>query len=54
MRELTSAAVTETVGDTLLKPEIEALMARRDVLVKLFDGQIAQRGEAKALYTLPR
>jgi len=54
MRELTAAAVTEAMGDTLLKVEIEALMARRDALVKLFDDRIAQNGESVVLYTLSR
>ncbi len=54
MRGLTAATVAETMGDTLLKAEIEALMARRDLLVKLFDDRIAKRGEAAVLYTMPR
>jgi hypothetical protein len=54
MRGLTAEAVTDAMGDTLLKAEIDALMARRDRLVKLFDDRIAQRGEAAVLYTMPR
>ena len=54
MRGLTAAAVAETMGDMLLKVEVDALMARRDSLVKLFDARIAQRGEAAVLYTMPR
>ena len=54
MRGLTAAAVTEAMGDTLLKVEIDALMARRDALVKLFDERIAERGESAVLYTLSR
>ena len=54
MRGLTAAAVTEAMGDTLLKGEIEALMARRDAIVKLFDDRIAERGETAVLYTLSR
>jgi hypothetical protein len=42
------------MGDTLLKGEIEALMARRDAIVKLFDDRIAERGETAVLYTLSR
>ena len=30
----------------------EALLARRDAIVKVFDGRIAERGEAAILYTL--
>jgi hypothetical protein len=54
MRGLTAAAVTEAMGDALLKVEIDALMARRDALVKLFDDRIAQNGESVVLYTLSR
>ena len=54
MRGLTAAAVTEAMGDTLLKVEIDALMARRDALVKLFDNRIAEQGESVVLYTLSR
>jgi hypothetical protein len=54
MRGLTATAVTEAMGDTLLKVEIDALMARRDALVKLFDDRIAQNGESVVLYTLTR
>ena len=54
MRGLTAAAVTAAMGDILLKDEIEALMARRDAIVKLFDDRIAERGESAVLYTLSR
>ena len=54
MRGLTAAAVTEAMGDTLLQVEIDALMARRDALVELFDDRIAQQGESVVLYTLSR
>ena len=54
LRGLTAAAVTEPMGGTLLKLEIDALIARRDLIVKLFDDMIAQRGEAAVLYTMPR
>jgi hypothetical protein len=54
MRGLTAASVMEGVGGMLTTDEIEALMARRDALVKLFDARIAQRGEMAVLYTLSR
>jgi hypothetical protein len=37
---------------SLTKAEIDALLARRDAIVKLFEGKIAQRGEAAVLFTL--
>ena len=54
MRGLTAAAVTEAMGDTLLQVEIDALMARRDAIVTLFDDRIAEQGESVILYTLSR
>jgi hypothetical protein len=51
MRGLTVASVTEAVGKSLTKEEIEALVGRRDLLVKYFDDRIAQRGEPAVLYT---
>jgi hypothetical protein len=40
------------MGAVLTQREIDALLARRDVIVKLFDARIAQRGEAAVFYTL--
>ena len=42
------------MGTSLNSMEIEALLARRDVIVKLFEEKIAQRGEGAVLYTLER
>lgn len=52
MRTLTAAGLTEAMGKSLTKEEIAALLARRDVIVKLFDARIAQRGDAAVLFTL--
>ena len=52
LRALDRAAFTRAVGKTLTKGEIEALFARRDRLVKLFDQKIASVGEDKVLYTI--
>jgi len=54
MRALTAPVLTEVMGRTLTRQEIDALLARRDVLVKLFDDKIAQRSEAAVLFTLAR
>lgn len=51
LRELTPEALTEAVGDSLNRQEIEGVVARRGVIVKLFEDRIAQRGEAAVLYT---
>jgi hypothetical protein len=52
MRELSASLLASTMGKSLTKDEIDALLARRDVIVKLFDERIAQRGEAAVLYSL--
>jgi len=54
MRGLTAETLTREMGKSLNKFEIEALLARRDEIVKLFEGMIAQRGESAILYTLPQ
>jgi hypothetical protein len=52
MRELSAPMLNEAMGKSLTKDEIEALLTRRDAIVKLFDDRIAQRGEAAVTYTL--
>jgi len=53
MRSLTREELERTMDDLLTEPEIDGLMARRDLILKLFDERIAQRGEAAVLFTLP-
>ena len=36
----------------LTKSEVEAVIARRDLIVRFFDEQIRQKGEAAVLYDL--
>ena len=54
LRALTREELTKAVGDNLLQPEVDAVLARRDRIVKLFEDKIAKVGEAAVLYTLPR
>jgi hypothetical protein len=54
MKALTREAITAAMGDNLLQPEVDALIARRDRIVKLFEEKIEKSGEAAVLYTLPR
>ena len=53
MKKLTVESLTAAVGRTLRKAEIEALIARRDAILKVFDARIAKSGEAAVLYTYP-
>jgi hypothetical protein len=50
MRGLTKPAVTQAAGEYLNAFEVEALLARRDLIVKHFDALVAQLGEASVLY----
>lgn len=54
MRLLKSDAATKAVGNSLTRFEIQAMLARRDVIVKLFQAKIAERGEGAVIYTLAR
>jgi hypothetical protein len=50
LRRLDEKQVTEKTGAYLTKPEIQAVMARRDKIVKLFEQLIAKLGEDAVLY----
>ena len=54
MRELSAEQLKKAMGSSLYQGEINALLERRDVIVKLFEEKIAQRGESAVLYTLER
>jgi hypothetical protein len=54
MRGLTAETLTRDMGNSLNKTEIEALLARRDEIVTLFEGMMAKRGEGAILYTQAR
>ena len=53
VRSLTADDIKKAAGDSLGKKDIASMLSRRDALVKLFDGLVAERGEAKVLFTLP-
>lgn len=50
MRGLTKEGVSQAVGEHLVSFEIDALLGRRDILVKHFDDLVAKRGEENVLY----
>ncbi len=50
LRALTPAALDQEMKGMLTKGEMEALLARRDNLVKLFDERIAKIGEVNVLF----
>jgi hypothetical protein len=53
LRALDKDQVKQRLMPYLTKGELDAVMARRDVIVKFFDGQIKEKGEAAVLYDLP-
>jgi hypothetical protein len=52
LRALDKDQVQQRLMPYVTKGEIEGLMARRDVIVKFFDEQVKQKGEAAVLYDL--
>ena len=50
LRGLTLETVTAAVGKSLWKTEIEALLLRRNEIVKLFDAKIKEKGPRAVLY----
>jgi hypothetical protein len=52
LRRLTAEALTAAVGQNLTKQEVDAVIVRRDLLVRHFDTRIAERGEETVLFTL--
>jgi len=52
LRAMTPDALAKAVGSSLTKLEQEALIARRDLIVKHYDDRIARLGEPVVLFTL--
>jgi hypothetical protein len=54
IRGLTADGLEKAMDGSLHGYEISPLLKRRDQIVKLFEARIAERGEGRVLYTLPR
>ena len=52
LRALDKAAVQKALTPFCTKSEVDAVMARRDVIVGFYDEQIKEKGEAAVLYDL--
>jgi hypothetical protein len=52
MRGLTLDAMTKEMGDVMRKEELEAVILRRDLIIKHFDDRITRVGEASVLFTM--
>jgi len=51
LKTLTAESLVKAVGTTLRKAEVDALIARRDAILKVLDARIAQLSEPAVLYT---
>jgi len=49
MQELNGENLTRELGEYLVKPEIQAILARRDKIMKFFNSEIAAKGEAAVI-----
>jgi hypothetical protein len=52
LRALTPEILEKAVGSSLTRPEQEALLARRDKIIRHYDDRIARLGEVVVLFTL--
>jgi hypothetical protein len=52
LKELNHEVLEQKLGRYLTKSEIQGLLCRRDQIVKFFDEQVAQKGEAAVLFDL--
>jgi hypothetical protein len=52
LRRLTFEDMNKSMGDVMRKDEMEAVIFRRDLLVKHFEDRIARLGEAIVLFTM--
>jgi hypothetical protein len=54
LRELNEETLRRRLGRWVSEREIQAVLARRDLIVRHFDDEVRTRGEAAVLYDLPR
>jgi hypothetical protein len=54
LRGLTKDALQQKLKRWLNRDEIDAILIRRDLIVRILDDHIATNGEAKVVYDLPR
>jgi len=54
LKGLTAQGLAKAAEGSLKNYEIAPLLKRRDLIVKLFEARIAERGEGRVLYNLPR
>ena len=52
LRQLTKPQLKAKLGQWLTGPEIDGILARRDLIVKFFDSEIRNKGESDVLFDL--
>ncbi len=53
LQGLDQETLTHVMDGVLTKSQIEGILARRDLILEYFDGEIAQKGEASVICDLP-
>ncbi len=53
LQGLDQETLTRVMDGVLTKPQIKSILARRDLILEYFDGEIAQKGEASVICDLP-
>lgn len=54
MRSLSEQALEDSLEPYITKEDIDAMLARRDLLVKFFESEITSKGEDSVLTDMPR
>jgi hypothetical protein len=54
LKELTRDGLRQRIGRWVNRDQIDAVLARRDVIVRMLEEQIAAKGEAKIVYDISR
>jgi len=54
MKQLTKEGVRQKIQRWVSKDQVDAVLARRDLIVRIFEEKIAANGEAKVVYDVPR
>jgi hypothetical protein len=54
LRALTREAMERRLGRWLERSRIDAVLARRDLIVRIFDDRVAAKGESAVIYDSPR
>jgi hypothetical protein len=54
MRQLEHGELKQQIGEYIRPHELDAILARRDLIVKLFESKVAELGENRVLFDMPQ